>query len=225
MYYHQFSTLRKICKKRSRFDQKEYLCSHMSDVSDPKSLWSTFRQITGKKMGVGTLDESPKGNAASNSNKAELLSDYFRNSFNSVDIPSFSLPDCIFPSECCIDVPFISEQFAKLCLQKSAGSDNILPIFLRMGSPILAPAFAVLFNRCFRDFSFPTILKSAICHPIPKVPNPSSVTHYRPISILPTCTKIYERHIVNLLTPFILPKLSDFQFAFRPKCSTNDANF
>ena len=57
-------------------------------------------------------------------------------------------------------------------------------------------------NECIKQNKFPNVLKIADITPIFKKDDPLDNTNYRPISILPTVSKIFERILFNQLQRF-----------------------
>ena len=82
-----------------------------------------------------------------------------------------------------------------------------------------------LINNCINKGIFPSILKIAKVIPIYKSGEKDLVSNYRPISILPHFSKIFEKilkeNIVNFLNKHNV--LSESQFGFQQKKSTNEA--
>ena len=79
-----------------------------------------------------------------------------------------------------------------------------------------------IFNSSFEEGVFPTQMKVAKVLPLFKAGNSSDVNNYRPISILPAFSKIFEKLVAKRLRKFLESKniLSDTQFGFRPGYST-----
>ena len=73
---------------------------------------------------------------------------------------------------------------------------------------------------------FPDIFKSAIVIPIHKKGDPSEISNYRPISILPVISEVLEKIIFRRLSPFLFgihssdSLISPHQYGFRSKFST-----
>ena len=69
---------------------------------------------------------------------------------------------------------------------------------------------------------FPNLLKIAQITPIPKITSPKSPDDYRPISTLPTLSKVYENVIYSRLYSFVTSNfiLSPQQYGFRTNHST-----
>jgi Reverse transcriptase (RNA-dependent DNA polymerase) len=80
-------------------------------------------------------------------------------------------------------------------------------------------------NACFTQSCFPQAWKIAVVRPLPKVASPSSVSDFRPISLLPAMSKIIE-HIMKDQMQWFVDKndlLSPFQSGFRAGHSTTTA--
>ena len=110
----------------------------------------------------------------------------------------------------------------------ATGLDGIPAWFLRLGAPIFAEPLRQLFNQSLSFGIVPTQWKRSCILPIPKVPVPTGVGEYRPISITSVISRMIERVVVrSFIYPAILdppPSLSfDDQFAFRPTGSTTAA--
>ena len=69
---------------------------------------------------------------------------------------------------------------------------------------------------------FPDSLKFANITPVFKKDSRTEKTNYRPVSILPNLSKIYERLIYNQLSKFFENILSKFQCGFRKGFSAQD---
>ena len=85
---------------------------------------------------------------------------------------------------------------------------------------------AAIFRILIRRGSFPECWRSANVTPIPKGSSPSIYpSEYRPISITPVLSKIFERLLAKRLTSFLnhYNILPDRQFGFRRGLGTSDA--
>ena len=107
----------------------------------------------------------------------------------------------------------------------STGHDEISPKFIKLSLPILAPALVKIFNLSLTSGIYPDKLKIAKVIPIFKKGAPSSVNNYRPISILSTINKIFEKllysRLINYIDKFQL--LYKYQYGFRKNHSTDHA--
>ena len=70
----------------------------------------------------------------------------------------------------------------------------------------------MIFTRCIQDCYFPFIWKLADICPIPK-----GNSNYRPISLLPCASKVFERIFVKkFLVPTLKCSFNPYQFGFLP---------
>ena len=78
----------------------------------------------------------------------------------------------------------------------------------------------ILSYKALKDGKFPDQLKKADFSPVFKKGNHNDNTNYRPVSILPLLSKIYERLIYNQINQMTENVLSIFRCGFRKKYST-----
>jgi len=85
---------------------------------------------------------------------------------------------------------------------KSNSSPNDIPSeFLKIASCIVSEWLSNFFNKCMATREFPDSWK--IDHtPIPKVHSPSSSSEYRPISVLPVLSKLFEKVLYHRICLF-----------------------
>ena len=76
----------------------------------------------------------------------------------------------------------------------------------------------IIFNECLTHGSFPDIWKKGNIIPVHKKYEKNLVKNYRPISLLPVCSKIFERLIFNSIYNYITINklLSPLQSGFKP---------
>ena len=113
----------------------------------------------------------------------------------------------------------------KIDSNKSTGVDGISSRMLKLAAPIIAPSITKLINLSFSLNVFPSRWKTAKVTPIFKSGDPTDVTNYRPISVLPILSKIAERHVHNALYSFLCENDLIYirQSGFRSKHSTETA--
>ena len=86
---------------------------------------------------------------------------------------------------------------------KSTGLDGIGPRILKMSCDIISPSITALINKSITSGRFPNQLKQAKVHPIFKDGTKDDPSNYRPISILPTISKFFEKHVNSHLMGFL----------------------
>lgn len=119
----------------------------------------------------------------------------------------------------------IDKIISNLKSKNSSGHDNINSKLIKVLKNELKVPISVLTNKSISDGIFPDIFKIAKVVPIYKCKNKEEVNNYRPISLLPTLSKIlekiYHKRIYNFLQKNEI--LYNSQYGFRPKHSTHDA--
>jgi hypothetical protein len=105
--------------------------------------------------------------------------------------------------------------------RKGPGPDKLIPKVLKACHVELAPIITQLFNASIEQETTPTIWKTAIIKPIPKVPRPNQNKDYRPISITCCLCKILEKLIRTYIVSHTT--LDSYQFAYQAGKSTQDA--
>ena len=107
--------------------------------------------------------------------------------------------------------------------KKTPGYDRINGKILKEFPPKATRLLTIIINAIFRLNYFPDQWKVAQIVLIPKPgKNPESVSSYRPISLLPTMSKVCEKIILNRLNPIIREKnlIPSHQFGFRNRHGT-----
>lgn len=75
----------------------------------------------------------------------------------------------------------------------ATGSDHLPISFVKMLSPFILPLLTHIFNTIIAEKTFPSSWKKAVVTPIPKSGNPTAPKDFRPISVLPSISKILEK--------------------------------
>lgn len=81
-----------------------------------------------------------------------------------------------------------------------------------------------MFRRSIDSGIFLSALKLGSIRPILKSGDPTDVTNYRPITILPHLSKLFETLVLNSIRPSLNHILIDEQHGFRPGRSTVTCN-
>lgn len=91
-----------------------------------------------------------------------------------------------------------------------------------MSSYIIAPSLTAIFNLSLKSGIYIDEWKLAGVIPIYKSDNRSKCENYRPISILPIVSKVFEREVFNQVYRYLNENslISKFQSGFRPKYGT-----
>ena len=99
----------------------------------------------------------------------------------------------------------------------ASGYDNISAYFLRLGNEVLALILTAYFTWAFEKGIFPCTFKTAKVVPIFKTGNKNSANNYRPISLLPSLSKVLKKLIKIRLVKFFdkYNILYDYQYKFK----------
>ena len=118
----------------------------------------------------------------------------------------------------------VEEQLHLLDPSKVVSHNNIPPKHLKSSSVICAPILHSLMVKLIEDKTFPDELKLANLTPVFKRKGAkTSVKNYRPISVLPTVSKLFERFMQEQITNHIEKYLSPYLCGYRKGFSTQSA--
>jgi hypothetical protein len=111
--------------------------------------------------------------------------------------------------------------------KNSFGYDEISNRVIKLSLPFITSPLTYICNAALKSGVFPDRLKYAIVKPIHKKDSKMDIANYRPISILTSFSKIFERIIYNRLHAHfeINNILAREQFGFRMRHSTEQAAF
>ena len=102
-----------------------------------------------------------------------------------------------------IELKDIRDAFAKVKTTKSFGVDNISSYFLKVAFPCIVNSLTFLFNTSFETSQFPDSRKVARISPIFKEGDRTDKSNYRPISVLPVISKLFEKLVFNQLYQYM----------------------
>ncbi|CAK1578673.1 unnamed protein product [Parnassius mnemosyne] len=218
-----FKILRNRCNRLCRDAKRRYFHDTLTSCDTAKA-WNFLRSV-----GVGKYSASVGSEI-----NLDSLNEHFANP--PVIVSSFTKARTLLELSKCPIRHYSSFNFTSLTEDDSMrsvlaisstamGNDNICSKIITLILPFLLPILTHIFNFSLSSCCFPSSWKLAHIIPIPKVSNPSSATHYRPISILPFLSKVLEHIVHTQLTKFLNRNniLSTFQSGFRPGHSTTTA--
>ena len=223
-----YKSLRNRVNSMLRSAKAKYFENLSSSLkSTPTKFWRHFR----------SLSRSCKpSNGIQLSVSADVFNEYFLSiPHKTIANVTGSVPACEFLEKflenksvpqmrfSCVDVGTVSSVVTNLNVHKATGADGVSARFVK-ASPFMVRVITVLINRCIESSTVPNQWKQAIVTPVPKVKHCTSMSHFRPISVLPTLSKILERilydQMVSHLNKYNL--LTPHQSGFRSGYSTHD---
>ena len=226
-----YTRLRAIAQRVYASAEKEYndeIKQTLENTIQPHKYWATFKSaLFGMDSSVppllkpdGCLTHSPE-------EMATLLADVFDRKQSDEKL---TMPPSCFPEAKLNSLAFRAREIKDLLLDLDAygGVDpnGIFPLFLKNNADYLAPKFAVIFRKLVRRGSFCSCWRIGDITPLCKCGSGSSCpSDYRPISITPILSKVFERLLAKRLNAYaesnhLFPNL---QFGFRKGLGACDA--
>ena len=119
----------------------------------------------------------------------------------------------------------LEKHMNKLNKKKSLGLDGLSQEHLIMGAKNLITPLTTIINQSILEGEFPANWKEAAVTPVLKKGSPQLLSNYRPVSCLPTASKVLEIVICSQLSDYLESNnlLPRNQHGFRPRRSTMTA--
>ena len=110
-------------------------------------------------------------------------------------------------------------------MSNAQGYDRISTSLLKQIIHVIADPLAHIFNQSLQQGVFPDLFKIAKVNPIFKKGDSHEISNYRPISLLPSISKVLEKIVYNRLFDFLNTHniLNSNQYGFRKNHSTDQA--
>jgi hypothetical protein len=117
---------------------------------------------------------------------------------------------------------FVLNQLKSLKTNKAIGLDNISARLIKDVSVVICKPLTCLYNRSLHSAVFPNIWKMVRVNALFKSGSRQDANNYRPITVLPTLSKILEKAVHAQIYDFLITNklLTPNQFGFREKLST-----
>jgi hypothetical protein len=199
--------------------------------ANPKKWWSTAKETLGlnKKTAIPAM-VSPDGNIHNDDeSKATLFNNYFTGVQSLVSDPTAgALPDhdeneqAPHLDNITATAKDVKDLLSILNVTKAYGPDDIGPRLLREAEPSITASLVKLFNLSLSKAFFPSSWKLANVVPIYKKAEEFFTANYRPISLLSTIAKVFERVVFKYLFNYFRDNfmISIWQSGFLPGTST-----
>ena len=114
----------------------------------------------------------------------------------------------------------IQKEINALNLKKASVENDIPAKLLKENSDILSPHISCIYNESKNTKTFPVSLKHADVSPIHKEKETTAEKNYRPVSVLPILSKVYERNMYDPIYSYVDKYLSPYLFGYRKGYST-----
>ena len=204
--------------------KKEYLQENlMLYQNDPKKSWQIINTITDRKQ----INEKTEPDMM-DQKKANDFNHYFANVGKEIQknlqlnikLDNFKgLPGFNFQPE---TIQSIKKLINSLKINTSTGHDNISVKILQDSADTTAPYICDIINLSYQVREFPQCMKLATITALHKKKDVNIMSNYRPISILPSLSKVLEKSATLQLLSFLEENqiLSRHQHAYRKMHST-----
>ena len=120
---------------------------------------------------------------------------------------------------------FVKKFLSSLNVNKSTGLDKIGPKNLKLSADVIPPSILYIVNKSISISQFPDLWKEAKVKPLFKSGSKDDINNYRPISILPTVSKLIEKWVEMQFSQYLneFNLLHKSQSGLRPRHSTESA--
>ena len=220
--------------------KERYFHNYFSvNIQNMKKLWSGIKTIISHKSSTSSSINKIKGkngNVTSDPSKmSNILNDFYVNVADGITrtIPLTPKSPLDYLSDRMCNSLFltpvteieVNDLINILNPSKSVGRNSIPMKLLKIIGYSVSPHLALLVNQSFQSGVFPDKLKIAKVISIFKKGNPELPSNYRPISLLPIFSKIFEKLMYKRLYRFleIHKVLYSLQFGFQENHSIDHA--
>ena len=199
-----WKTINETLGKKTKNNKLPTMITHDSkNITDPKEISNTFNSYFAT---VGSNLASTLDSDNDNLNYQNYLTSPPRQHCTFVKITERDVLEII----------------SKMDNKASSGYDSISNRMIKFIKNDISKSLTLIINQMLKTGIFPNSLKIAKIIPLHKKGNINVISNYRPISLLPTISKIFERVIHNQLYYYFTANniLSEQQYGFRSHHST-----
>lgn len=239
----QLVQISKDVRKKIREDKKAYFSKRLDLCGDdPRKYWKEIKNVISEPQ-FSVESVLVEGNLLATAGNEKLIANSFNTFFidkvaeilssapgslpntNSPDLTEHRLVNSFRFAP--ITQNEVLEKLKCIPNKLSKGTDGLTSVFLKNNALSLVQPLTWLFNLSINEGVFPEHLKEAIVVPLFKQGDPTNLSNYRPISLLSSVSKLFEKIIHGRLISFWLKYkvFSEKQFGFLPLRSTEMAIF
>ena len=198
----------------------------MDSTLSSKDWWKIFKICIGKDTKDGIPPLNYNNQVISNPNdKADIFNLFFQ-SQSQLDDSNKDVPILTAPINCIDSIHIEAEEvhsiLKTLQVGKACGPDLINNRILREIAESVSPVLTDLFNTSLLVAKVPDIWKQSNVSPVFKKDDKTNVENYRPISLISSVGKTFEKVVHKHVHNFILANqiITPFQSGFMPGDST-----
>jgi hypothetical protein len=234
--YYQYRNIYNNLKRKAKI--KLYNETFVKYRHDIRKTWGVINSLIGQTNDKTGISETFKINNIP-TNDPQTIANEFCNFFTNIGTefanniaPSKFSADSFMKNKSELsmflaptDLYEISRLINSLKRKNSSGHDGITSSLIKDIKHEISLPLTILINKSLSTGIVPDLLKTAKVIPVYKAKDKEQLNNYRPISLLPTISKILEKIIHKRLYYFLLSQSVFYQsqYGFRPKHSTTHA--
>ncbi|KAJ1524669.1 hypothetical protein ONE63_011152 [Megalurothrips usitatus] len=209
--------------------KEERLLQDITDLDDTTTRWKSLKRLNARQTRITTLTSADGSPAYTDGAKANLIAQSLAERFTEhvtgvedSEVARFQIPRRAGAAPR-IQKEHVEAAFRSSKDNKAAGHDGIDYKMLKCLSPAGRDFLLKLFNAVISSQVYPDAWKRAVVIPLPKEgKDPHQPGNYRPISLTPCVSKIFEKSLLPLLVNIErrLKVVPDYQMGFRAHHST-----
>ena len=199
--------------------KRQYFSERLAQAKgNMKESWKTINQVLNKRSKSTNIDllKGPGREIVDRKEISNTMNAYFCSGGKDLaskieDVPNPMLtgeynhnPDNRRFNFRPIVVQDIRDAMSKIKTSKSLGSDIISSYFLKLATPYIENSLVFMFNTSLETSQFPDSWKNARITPIFKEGDRAERSNYRPISVLPVISRLFEKLVFNQLYEYLV---------------------
>ena len=209
--------------------KKDYIAEKLEGTKgNVKKLWKVINQVTNREKSKDTIEPD-----MITQSKANSYNKYFATVGSEIQATLN-----INPHTTNFDglqgfnfIPETDETIQKLInnirVDVATGPDNVSARLIKDAKSKITPTLTRIINIGYKTSTFPNCMKEAIIKALHKKNDTNDIANYRPISILDTLSKVFERAATDQLVNYLEENklINTSQHAYRRKHSTQTCLF
>ena len=233
--WEQFKRARNQANNAIKQAKKRYFSDNLkTSKGNPRKTWNLINELTSRNTSKSSniLEIQVDNRTISTpGDMAEAFNDHFTNigQVLAQEVPAAEVNPEFYLSHTdkafCLKTPSLDvviNLLRNIDEKKATGLDMIPSKLLKMAASIVAPSLTAIFTKSIITGVYPTEWKMARVTPVFKKGVKSNLNNYRPISVIPVVSKVFEKIVYDQLYQYLNDNqlLSSCQSGFRSLHST-----
>ena len=232
--WEQFKCARNQANNAIKQAKKRYFSDNLkTSKGNPRKTWNLINELTSRNTSKSSniLEIQVDNTTISTPGDMEAFNDHFTNigQVLAQEVPAAEVNPEFYLSHTdkafCLKTPSLDvviNLLRNIDEKKATGLDMIPSKLLKMAASIVAPSLTAIFTKSIITGVYPTEWKMARVTPVFKKGVKSNLNNYRPISVIPVVSKVFEKIVYDQLYQYLNDNqlLSSCQSGFRSLHST-----